>query len=196
MAKAPVAGLAKTRLAKEIGVARAVGFARVSARAAMVRLASDSRWETSISVAPDAAVQARIWPAGLRRRFPQGQGDLGQRMQRIMDLARPGPVIIIGTDIPSVQRGHIAAAFRRLASADAVLGPAGDGGYWLVGLRRRPRILRPFGRVRWSSSEALADTLRNLCGHSVAFAAELTDVDDAESLQRNHRLAGRVVLPR
>ena len=81
--------------------------------------------------------------------------------------------------MPHVTRAHIWAAFRLLGRHDAVLGPAEDGGYWLIGLRRRPRILRPFQGVRWSTPHALRDTLANLRGRSVAQVATLPDVDTA-----------------
>jgi glycosyltransferase A (GT-A) superfamily protein (DUF2064 family) len=77
-----------------------------------------------------------------------------------------------------------------------VLGPASDGGYWLVGLKRRPHVLRPFGGVRWSGPHALADTLRNLARWRVGFAATLADVDDAAGLAARADLVGRRVLPR
>jgi glycosyltransferase A (GT-A) superfamily protein (DUF2064 family) len=65
-----------------------------------------------------------------------------------------------------------------------VFGPAADGGYWLVGLKRRPRFIDPFQGVRWSSSQALADTLRNLVGHSHVLLETLADVDDGASFAR------------
>ena len=88
--------------------------------------------------------------------------------------------MIVGTDVPGIRPAHIAEAFRLLGRHDAVFGPATDGGYWLVGLRRRPRVLRPFANVRWSSPHALADTLANLEGRTVAFVATLSDVDERE----------------
>jgi glycosyltransferase A (GT-A) superfamily protein (DUF2064 family) len=69
--------------------------------------------------------------------------------------------ILIGSDIPGLGPADIAAGFRALGKADAVFGPALDGGYWLVGFGpRRPHC--PFAKVRWSSPHALADTLANL----------------------------------
>jgi glycosyltransferase A (GT-A) superfamily protein (DUF2064 family) len=115
-------------------------------------------------------------------------------MQRIFDSLPPGPVVIVGTDIPGIRPAHIAAAFRRLGDHDAVLGPATDGGYWLVGLRRRPYALRPFARVRWSGSHALADTLANLEGRRVALVATLGDVDDARCLRLHAPDVGRRIL--
>ena len=98
-------------------------------------------------------------------------------MQRIFDCCGRGPLIIVGTDIPFITREIIAEAFCQLRRADAVFGCAEDGGYWLVGLRRRPKRLAPFENVRWSSPHALADTLKNFHSHRIAFAATLFDID-------------------
>ena len=74
-----------------------------------------------------------------------------------------------------------------------MLGPALDGGYWLIGLKRCcPRVLRPFAAVRWSSAYALADTVANLDGKRVAFAATLSDVDTAEDFRRERASAERL----
>ena len=122
--------------------------------------------------------------AGKRQRICQGRGGLGQRMQRIFDCCGRGPLIIVGTDIPFITREIIAEAFCQLRRADAVFGCAEDGGYWLVGLRRRPKRLAPFENVRWSSPHALADTLKNLCSHRIAFAATLFDIDTEADYRR------------
>ena len=106
-----------------------------------------------------------------------------------------GPVVVIGTDIPAITPQHIADAFGALGSHDAVLGPSPDGGYWLVGLARRPRLVSAFDRVRWSSAHALSDTVANLEGLRVARLSQLSDVDDASNLQCLAPLIGRRVLP-
>lgn len=179
MVKEPAAGRVKTRLARGIGVVGATQFYRHVTAAVLSRVMRPGEWQTILAVAPDAALRSRAWAAHLAR-LPQGRGDLGQRMQRVMDELPPGPVVIIGSDIPGIRAEHIRAAFRALGNHDAVFGPAPDGGYWLVGLNRFPRVLRPFGGVRWSSAHALGDTERNLCGRSVARVAVLDDVDEAE----------------
>jgi rSAM/selenodomain-associated transferase 1 len=194
MAKAPVAGRVKTRIASVLGVAAAVRFARHSAAAVLQRVAADPRWSTTLAVTPDSAARGRFWPRGVSV-GPQGGGDLGVRMQRLFDRAPPGPAVIVGTDVPRIARAHIAAAFRLLGGHDAVFGPAEDGGYWLVGFRRRPRPLRPFGGVRWSTPHALADTIANLRGRSVARLPTLSDVDTAADLARCAAYFGRRVRP-
>jgi rSAM/selenodomain-associated transferase 1 len=192
MAKVPAAGRVKTRLAAGLGVATAVRFARASTATVLRRLAADARWSTTVAVTPDAGRLSRSWPRGLALQ-PQGAGDLGARMQRIFDRAGPGPVVVVGTDVPDMRRAHVLAAFRLLGRHDAVLGPAADGGYWLVGMRRRPHVLRPFGGVRWSSAHALADTLANLRGRSVARVAPLSDVDSPQDFARRAGRFGRLV---
>lgn len=115
----------------------------------------------------------------------QGKGDLGARMSRVIAAAPTGPVVLIGSDIPAIARSHIADAFRLLGRHDVVFGPAGDGGFWLVGARRRPRLPSLFAEVRWSTRHALADTLASLPrGISVGFVASLEDVDDGAAYRR------------
>jgi glycosyltransferase A (GT-A) superfamily protein (DUF2064 family) len=175
-------------------VADATRFARQTGAALLARVAFDRRWETTLAVTGDDLTNGRFWPANIRRRT-QGRGHLGQRMQRVMEEMPPGPVVIIGTDIPTVSAAHVAEAFRVLGRCDAVFGPARDGGYWLVGLRRRPRLPCPFANVRWSSAQALADSLANLVGRSIAFLPVLADVDEAQDLAASPGSGRRVPPP-
>jgi rSAM/selenodomain-associated transferase 1 len=194
MVKEPIVGRVKTRLARELGAVRAAAFYRNTSKAVLARIGRRGGWRTELGVTPDTAVASAALPAGFPRRA-QGNGDLGERMQRVMDKAPPGPVVVIGTDVPAIKPAHIQAALKALGSHDAVLGPSPDGGYWLVGLRRRPRVPRAFKSVKWSSREALAQTLANLSGLSVARIASLPDVDEARDLASAGRAVGRIVLP-
>jgi rSAM/selenodomain-associated transferase 1 len=195
MAKSPVAGSVKRRLAREIGDVAAIRFYRRSLNHTVSRLAADPRWRTFLAVTPDTAVTACCWPAPKDvARIPQGAGDLGARMQRLFDRLPPGPAIIVGSDIPAIGPAHIARAFKLLGRADAVFGPAQDGGYWLVGLKRTPRHLAPFRGVPWSTADALAATLANLRGKFVAFAPRLSDVDTKEDHARERQSAECLVL--
>jgi glycosyltransferase A (GT-A) superfamily protein (DUF2064 family) len=112
-----------------------------------------------------------------------------------MDASPPGPVIVIGTDVPSIKSAHIQSAIKALGAHDAVVGPSPDGGYWLVGLKRRPRVPRAFASVEWSSPETLDQTLANLSGLNVARIASLPDVDEARDLASVRDTVGRIVLP-
>ena len=180
MTKAPRIGRVKTRLGRDIGYIKAWRFYRQMLYGVVGPLIRDRRWKTSLAVTPDRALRKdRIWPIQSPR-LTQGHGDLGRRMGRVMAVMPPGPVVIIGSDIPGIQPNHIRDAFRVLGAYDAVLGPAEDGGYWLIGLRRRPALKDIFGGVRWSTAYALADTRSKFPVHwRVAVLEVLTDVDDS-----------------
>ena len=179
----PRLGRGKRRLARDIGAVEALRFQRVTLAGLLRRLGRDPRWTTWLGITPD---RSGPWPRGVAT-LPQGSGDLGRRMARVARGLPPGPVVIIGSDIPDITASDIAAAFRALGPKSAVFGPATDGGYWLVGLRRLPRFIDPFAKVRWSSEHALADTLANLTDNEVAMLRTLCDVDDGEAWRLNGR---------
>jgi uncharacterized protein len=195
MARVPVAGRVKTRLARRVGVNAALQFYRGASRTMFQRLGRQPFWETIIAVTPDRDRGSRVLPGHIAR-MGQGGGDLGMRMQCPMHDLPPGPVCVIGTDIPGVTARDVRRAFRELGRADMVFGPAADGGFWLVGQRRRPRVMEPYAAgVRWSHAETLADVLANLEGAAVGFTTTLSDVDEPEDLARVGGLAGRVIPP-
>ncbi|MCB1511430.1 MAG: TIGR04282 family arsenosugar biosynthesis glycosyltransferase [Hyphomicrobiaceae bacterium] len=194
MVKAPLAGRVKTRLGRDIGVVAATSFYRQAARAVIARVGRDPRWRTVLAVDPGVACHARFWPSHLLR-VPQGGGDLGERMQRCIDAMPPGPVVLIGTDIPSIRADHIARAFALLGNSDAVFGPAVDGGFWLVGQRRLSRRVGAFDDVRWSAADTLGDVLDNHAGLAVAMADRLSDVDSAAELELCGGRSGCLALP-
>jgi len=184
-AKAPLLGQVKSRLAAGIGPVAALNFYRWTTKRLIRRVGTDRRWRVWLAVTPRRAIDAAYWPRAFER-LDQGPGDLGDRMGRIFRTLPPGPTVIVGSDIPELSPRHVAAAFRALGRRDAVIGPAEDGGYWLIGLRRRPHIPAGlFAGVRWSSAHALADTRASLPRNfSVALLETLEDVDDAEAHAR------------
>lgn len=192
MAKRPAAGRVKTRLAADIGVVSAACFYRHMLASTLRRLGSDPRWHCVLAVAPDEAVSDKNWPDGCSV-MPQGPGDLGARMGRVMSALPPGPVVIIGSDIPAISPADIAGAFNQLGRHDAVFGPAPDGGYWLVGQKRMPATPHLFDNVRWSSPHTLSDTLENTKGLSVAMLAERCDVDTVEAYRLLRDTASRLI---
>ncbi len=185
MSRAPRLGAGKRRLARDRGALAAWRFQRRMLRQVLRRLGRDPRWVTWLAVTPDraAARGPGLWFRRVRI-IPQGAGDLGARMARLLGDRPSGPVVIVGSDIPDLDAGHVAQAFEALGRHDWVFGPAADGGYWLVGARRRRAPWRAFEGVRWSGPHALADNLANLAGARVALLEELHDVDTGDDLAR------------
>jgi len=178
MLKEPVAGRVKTRLGRDIGMTASSWWFRHQS-AALIRRLQSRRWDTWLAVAPDTTLHSRCWPAHLPR-MAQGRGDLGARMARILGASK-GPVVLIGGDIPGVQQGHIAKAFRRLGRHDLVFGPATDGGFWLVGKHGKvPRGL--FENVRWSCSTTLAEAHASAGNTRIGQVETLSDVDSVSDL--------------
>ena len=187
--RAPQLGRGKRRLAREIGDLAAVRFERLMIALLLRRLARDRRWTLRIAITPDRARHhARHWRGHWRLGvavFGQGPGDLGQRMRRALATCPPGPAVLVGSDIPALCGRHAAAAFRLLGACDPVFGPAADGGFWLVGVRRRQQLRWLFERVRWSGPNTLADTIAGLPRRaSGGFIETLEDVDDDDAYRR------------
>ena len=184
--KEPRPGRAKTRLARDVGTVGAAWWFRHQTMRLIRAVGRDPRWRTVLAVTPDREGRAsRVWPPSLPR-WPQGRGDLGQRMARALRAFGPGPVAIVGGDVPGVTAAMVAQAFRAVRSGRAVLGPATDGGYWLIAVPHGGALPGGlFDGVRWScpcTREATEATLGRL---GPAFhAATLSDVDEAADLER------------
>ena len=180
-ARAPRLGRVKRRLAAEIGDVAALAFYRITLGAVVRRLARDRRWRLIVAVTPDDARIPRLGRRIIQR--GQGAGDLGDRMARALGRAAPRQarsVVVVGSDIPDISAPAVWHAFAALRRADIVFGPAPDGGYWLVGARRRHRTPHGlFKGVAWSTRTALADSIASV-PHSmtVAETGRLADVDD------------------
>ncbi len=188
--KAPVEGSVKTRLAATLGAAKAV----VIYRCLVVRQvrAIPEGWTATVHYdPPDNGVGMEAWLGPLRaelRFAPQCDGDLGRRLAHAFagEFARGAEsVIAIGGDCPGLDAEMLRAAGSALGKADVVIGPAADGGYYLVGLRRRvaPRL---FEDVDWSTPRVLEQTRARIreAGLTHAELPVLEDVDDAASWER------------
>ena len=183
MARPAVAGEVKTRLAEACGNRFALAVYRLMLRRTLRRVARGP-WTTVVAVAPSAGERRRRRFGGLATIAQSGR-DLGERMQNAFAAMPPGPVVMVGTDIPGLHRQHISRAFRSLHRHQAVFGPAHDGGYWLVGLAPELREAGIFSPVRWSSHHALADTLENIpAACATALIGTLGDVDTVEDVER------------
>ena len=186
LAKAPVAGFAKTRLVPALGAAGAARLARRLLDETMAQARAAGLGEVELCCAPDTAhpaFAAQQLRGGVQLSV-QGSGDLGARMDRAATraLAVSARVVLIGTDAPQLDAAYLRAASAALATCDAVLGPAVDGGYTLIGLRRpAPRL---FEQMPWSTDRVLTLTRERLAEAGLRWIelAPLRDVDEADDL--------------
>lgn len=192
-AKPPQPGNAKTRLAAELGDELAAQFARAFLLDTWALVGS---LEFADPVLATTDVAHPFW-AELPHAVivPQGDGDLGDRMERVLHRALETypAALVIGSDVPGVPAAALRQARDALRFADAVIGPAEDGGFYLVGCRR-PALSGLFRGVEWSTDRARKQTetcLRSL-GLSVVQVAPWFDIDRAEDLRRLALLGDRL----
>jgi uncharacterized protein len=185
--KAPRLGAVKSRLAKTLGEENALAAYKLMTDRLLANLIGLPGIEIRFSP-DDAEDEVRKWLGNGFEFSPQGSGDLGERLQRAFEesFARGfGRTVIIGSDCPYVTRSDIEMAWASLANCEAVIGPAADGGYWLIGLRSpQPRL---FEEISWSSDSVFETTLERICAANLPHDClrELNDID-AESDWRHY----------
>lgn len=192
--KAPRSGQVKTRLAGALGDETACLAYRCLVES-LTRTLSPLRNVDLVFSPEDAAVEIQGWKRDAWRCVPQTDGDLGRRMSAAFQAAFDEGckrVVCIGSDCPDLTVEEIQNAWRSLQTHDAVLGPARDGGYWLIGLSApRPELFRG---IAWSAPDVCEQTVRilNAAGLRWKSLAVREDVDTAEDwnrlLQRNAKI--------
>lgn len=195
-AKAFAPGLVKTRLIPALGADGAAQLATAMFQDVQAVI-NDLPWAhvviaSTAEYVPESLGSAAIWP--------QGDGHLGARLERVLRRALGSAqcAIAVGGDSPGLERRHFEQARTLLDTYDAVLGPADDGGFYMVGLKRCPEGL--FDAIRWSEAFTLGDTRMRFqaMGLKTAFLSPWFDVDEPEDVRRISRLieSGQVWSPR
>ncbi len=184
-AKHPIPGRVKTRLAESIGEIAATEFAQALLDDAVNACRSLAHRRVIGFSPPDACEFFRQYETMGYDIWRQPDGGLGQRMAaffRTFLVDDQASAVLIGTDSPTMPRRLIADAFELLKTHDCVLGPATDGGYYLIGLRRTDSAL--FDNMTFSSSDVLDQTCLRLraLGFSLALLQPWYDVDTADNL--------------
>lgn len=185
-ARNPEPGRVKTRLASEIGADEAARVYGRMARAVVDEVRSGPYRVIVCFDPPDARREVAGWldGDGLTLR-PQVDGGMGERLSEAFDQAfrTAQRVCVIGTDAPGVDRELVEEAFRALDEADVVLGPAADGGYYLLAIARPVPDL--FRDIPWSTSDVLDTTLERArdTGLTTTLLRTLSDVDTLADLR-------------
>jgi rSAM/selenodomain-associated transferase 1 len=188
-AKAPVAGEVKSRLAATIGAEQAAQIYSCTLQRTIMLVARAGLAQASLVVTPDTThplfgiMEERY---GLELQQQQGS-DLGERMQNALEsvLGKAEYALLIGTDCPVLDEEYLDDALSRLeGGADVVIGPAEDGGYILIGMRRAEPML--FSDISWSEPEVLATTIERCkeAGLTLQELEQRYDIDTYDDLQR------------
>lgn len=192
-AKAPLPGMAKTRLAPVLGAEGAARLASRMLKSALERALEAGIGPVELCCAPDTShPQFRHAAASGVALALQGDGDLGERMHRafVRSLARHPRTILIGTDSPDLNADTLRAAADALHERPAVFAPAMDGGYVLVGLTRpMPQL---FQDIAWSTSQVMQQTRRRLQqlgieAHELSVCRDIDEADDLAYLPEEWR---------
>lgn len=186
MGKAPEHGRVKTRLAADIGADAALGVYRELLDITLSAVRS-SEWNVVLAIDGDP----RRLPSHDHRVISQRGDELGVRLvNAIRDVGAGDRMLVIGTDAPSLTTSDLRDAFRALDTSDVVIGPATDGGYWLIGFTALHEEV--FHDIPWSTEHVYTVTLDRCAalGLRVATLAMKADVDTADDLE-----AWRTVFP-
>lgn len=177
-AKFPRAGEAKTRLAPMVGEAGAAEIHRRLVERTL-RTVRESGLPFAVHTTGASDEDFAEWLGADVPLVEQGEGDLGARLARV-----EAPAILLGADIPGLTAAHLRQAARALESAPVVIGPASDGGYYLLGFTRPVPMLWP--GMAWGTSAVLDETEHRLRAGGVRYRLleELADCDRPEDLAR------------
>ena len=198
-ARLPEPGKVKTRLAAEIGPERALAVYESMLRDLIGSIGPSSpKTEIEFLWPPTPAANGAL----LRRAFAQHAAamqtgpTLGDRLSMAFSerfyFHRTKKIVAIGVDDPLLPRGLIDCAFALLDSVEWVIGPAHDGGYYLIGCRALSFEPEVFLDIEWGTPEVLPQTRRKIADtrRTVALLPERQDIDTAEDLERYARLTG------
>ena len=187
MARAPVPGRVKTRLQPDLTPEQCATLSLAFLRDAVSLAGETPSYTAFVAYTPGNAGKLfrEITPQGMRL-LPQTSGGLGRRMYQLMvTLETQGysPVVLTGTDIPSLQPETLVMAIRELEHAEVCLGPSRDGGYYLIGMNRSDE--RIFQNIEWSTPGVLDQTISNIndAGLSLSLLGTYCDIDTIADLR-------------
>lgn len=186
-ARNPKLGKVKTRLAKTIGDFAALETYKILMKHT-ANVVEKSNAEKIVFYS-EYIDHNDVWAKIKCKKVKQSEGDLGEKMQTAFEYAFElgyKKIVIIGSDVYSLKTEHIDSAFTQLETHDVVIGPAHDGGYYLLGLNFI--IPELFEQKKWGTSSVLENTLADLNELNVTLLEPLNDIDTYEDLKKEPQL--------
>lgn len=195
--KYPDSGKVKTRLAKSTGPERAAALYADFVEEILKKLTGARNYDISLCISDKNDLSRfQNWLGAEREYTFQNGNDLGERMANCFQEAFAKNIdsaIIIGTDSPDLPPAYIDTAFHSLSHHDMVIGPAEDGGYYLIGFRKSGFNKTIFQNIRWSTATVYADTLTRTAGANLTLfqLPQWHDIDTIEDLKKYLRKVKR-----
>lgn len=200
MAKWHGYGRCKSRLSKDIGFAsssKIQEYMTMHTVAIAKYLESQNLIETTLAISGIGPKKSAQWSheLGIKNFALQGRGSLGERMRRQILIARRNDfphekrnVIVIGTDLPDLCHMDLVSAIAKLKTHDLVLGPANDGGYWLIAFSHKlysSELFLPFTNIDWSKERVLQNTIDNVISKKIkiGYLNKKIDIDTISDLE-------------
>ncbi len=189
-AKYPEPGKVKSRIASELGAERAAEVYSRIAKAVIEKVSTSDTHRTIIFYdPPERENEIKLWLGINKHSFERQSGStIGEKMSnsfRAVFSRGAEKAVLIGTDIPEITAGTVNAAFGLLDETDVVLGPAEDGGYYLMGLRNSEPLL--FRDIEWSTNLVLSQTIDRIKERKLSYnlLQTLKDVDTAGDIDQD-----------
>ena len=179
MSKAPFQGLIKNRLSKEIGYRKSKRLVtNAIEKVNKIFLRKKKEYSLSWYILPCQKFRTYSFTIS-EDTIIQPKGNLGKKMWHLLKIQN-SPSIIVGSDIPSLNIVAISLAFKKLRTADVLIGPTYDGGFWLIGYSTKKKHPNPFNNIRWSTRNTLSDLVINLKKMKISydFTCKLRDIDN------------------
>jgi len=177
-ARRPEIGIGKSRLKKRIGKSLGSNFYLNNLSKLLRSLNSDKRISIKLSVTPDSA--SKFWPKYIShkiKRLPQGKGDIGEKMLKILN-ADSKAKLLIGSDIPKISQKIIIDSWKKLNHCNVILGPTYDGGFWLIGFSKGTNIKNLYKNIDWDKKNTLKQIQKNMPKkQKVLYSKILKDID-------------------
>lgn len=196
-ARVPKLGRGKRRLAAGVGDLRALQVYRKILRNTLRTVSLELGWRTFVALEPAISTSRPGEPflrSGMQTsvRFGQQGRDLGRKMAHALRNTPPGPCILIGADIIGLDHTVLRRALMACRRSEMVFGPAMDGGFWLIGCKRKPSP-RCFDGIVWSQSNTLSNTVEKMPkAWRIAFVDQLRDIDEASDIQEFYQIERRL----
>ncbi len=195
-ARFPEKGRVKTRLETHLEQGEVLGLYKRFVEDILATLYGSGYPITVCYWPPDRGADMQAWLGPAPAYFPQKGGDIGERMRNAFAEAFAGGMdqaILLGTDFPDIEMEIIEEAFDGLSRKDMTLGPAADGGYYMIGFNRHAFIKEVFAGISWGTGRVFSETLGKISSAAVGvyILPEWQDIDTFEDLQQFYKRAGQ-----